>query len=186
MRHRNEGRCSARQRPSRHGFTVLEVTTVVVIIAILAVIGLGVAGHVRKRARRVQCMANLRQLHLAAEMYVQQHGTWPQIRRMEHPTPSEYASIWIDTLAPFGAQRSSWICPAVQELIRSAYAEPENARLDYVAMPFDDKPDTRHRWARQPWFIEVADVHGSGNLLIFADGSISDLKAVVRESGSGR
>jgi len=29
------------------------------------------------------------------------------------------------------------------------------------------------------WFAEVGDVHGHGNLIIFTDGSISDLKTVT-------
>ncbi len=36
-----------------------------------------------------------------------------------------------------------------------------------------------HQWPRQPWFVEAGDVHGHGNLIIFTDGSISDLKTVV-------
>jgi len=32
---------------------------------------------------------------------------------------------------------------------------------------------------RQPWFIETGDVHGHGNLVNFADGSISDLRTVT-------
>jgi hypothetical protein len=54
---------------------------------------------------------------------------------------------------------------------------PQNARLDYMPMPFDDKPTTSHQ---QPWFVETGDVHGSGNLLVFADGSIGDLKTIPR------
>jgi hypothetical protein len=31
----------------------------------------------------------------------------------------------------------------------------------------------------RPWFGEVGDVHGHGNLIIFTDGRIGDLKTVV-------
>jgi hypothetical protein len=50
---------------------------------------------------------------------------------------------------------------------------------------FDDKPTTPHQWPRQPWFAEVGDGHGHGNLIIFTDGSIGDLKTVVA-SQSGK
>jgi Biotin and Thiamin Synthesis associated domain len=74
----------------------------------------------------------------------------------------------------------SWICPTIQDLMRGPdYSRPENARLDYMPMPFDDKPTTPHQWPRQPWFVETGDVHGNGNLIIFTDGSVSDLKTVV-------
>ena len=49
-------------------------------------------------------------------------------------------------------------------------------------MPFDDKPMTPYQWPRQPWFVESADVHGQGQLIIFTDGSISDMKTVLAES----
>jgi type II secretory pathway pseudopilin PulG len=154
--------------------------TALVIIAILAVLVYGVVGHLRGRARRGQCMANLRALHTAAELHRQQHGSWPQIRRKDYADPQAHANAWIDAFTAYGVQRSTWICPSVQELVdQKDYSKPENARLDYVAMPFDDKPLTPHQWARQPWFIEVGDVHGSGNLMIFPDGSISDLKSVA-------
>jgi prepilin-type N-terminal cleavage/methylation domain-containing protein len=166
----------------RGAFTVIEVLTVVVIIAILAAIVLGVIGHLRGRAKRAQCMANLRALHVAAEVYLQQNGAWPQIRRRDFPDPADFANAWIDALASSGAERSTWICPSVQELLQSPdyYSTPEHARIDYIAMPFDDKPTTAHEWARQPWFVEVGNVHGSGNLMIFADGSIADLNSVAK------
>jgi hypothetical protein len=49
-------------------------------------------------------------------------------------------------------------------------------------MPFDDKPTTPHEWARHPWFAERHNAHGEGQLIIFADGSITDLGAVIREA----
>ena len=68
----------------------------------------------------------------------------------------------------------------MQDLLHNPdYSKPENARADYFAMPFDNKPTTPHQWPRQPWFVETADVHGNGNLIIFTDGSISDLKTVA-------
>lgn len=162
-------------------FTVLELMTVIVIIAILSAIVLGVVGWLRHRAKRVQCMTNLRQLHVAAEIYIQQNGGWPQIRRVAYPDPTDFANAWIDALGSSGPVRSTWICPSMQEMLQNPdYSERENARIDYVPMPFDDKPTTAHQWQTQPWFVEVGDVHGSGNLMIFTDGSISDLNSVVK------
>jgi type II secretory pathway pseudopilin PulG len=155
--------------------------TVIVILGILAVITLGVLGKMRGRARRAQCMTNLRNLHVGAELYVQQNGAWPHIRRTDYPNPRDFANQWIDALSPHGVQRATWICPSIQEQLQNPdYATPEEARIDYVATPFDDKPVTPHQWKTQPWFIEVGDVHGNGNLMIFTDGSISDLNTVAK------
>jgi len=43
-----------------------------------------------------------------------------------------------------------------------------------------DKPTTPHEWPRQPWFAEVGNVHGNDNIIVFTDGSISDLNTVVK------
>jgi len=88
--------------------------------------------------------------------------------------------VWIATLKPFGPSEKSWICPTIQNLMQNPdYTKSENVRVDYIATPFDDKPTTPHQWPRQPWFIETGDVHGHGNLIIFTDGSITDLRTVT-------
>ena len=83
-------------------------------------------------------------------------------------------------MKPFGPSEKSWICPTIQNLMQNPdYAKSENVRVDYIATPFDDKPTTPHQWPPQPWFIETGDVHGHGNLIIFTDGSITDLRTVT-------
>lgn len=135
----------------------------------------------RGRAQRAQCAANLRSLYIGAELYVQQNGSWPQIPISDSETAEEdYAKAWIAALAPFGPTQKTWICPTVQDLLQNPdLSNPENVRLDYYCTTFDNKPTTPHQWPRQPWFAEVGDVHGNGNLIIFTDGSISDLKTIV-------
>lgn len=137
----------------------------------------------RGRAQRVNCMANLRTLYVAAEGYIQQNGNWPQIPIPVDDSDADdaaYAAAWIAALRPFGPSEKSWICPTIQNLLGNPdYMKTENARVDYMAMPFDDKPMTPHQWPKQPWFAETGDVHGNGNLIIFTDGSISDLKTII-------
>ena len=151
------------------------------IIAILAALLLPVFSIMRARAQRVQCMANLRSLYIAAESYLQQNGSWPQIQGGDSDTAEQdEANAWIAALAPFGPTQKTWICPTIQELLQNPdLSNPENVRIDYTATPFDDKPMSPHQWSTQPWFIESADVHGHGNLIVFTDGSISDLKTVA-------
>ena len=157
----------------------------IAIVAILAVLIAGAVGHLRSRAQRVQCMANLKSLCAATELYRQQHGQWPQIvvDRSADDSGQQYAQQWIGALAPFGASAKTWICPSLQQLLGNPdYTEPDSMRVDYFAMPFDDKPTTPHEWPRQPWFIERADAHGNGVLIIFTDGSISDSTTLIREA----
>lgn len=174
--------------PGRAGFTLLELIVVAAVIAVLgSLIYVGVA-NLRERAQRAQCSANLRALAVAANNFIQQNGAWPQIPAAGPDESSEaYATAWIAALEPFGAPRKTWICPTIQgKLGNPDYLAAGNERVDYIATPFDDKPTTPHEWPRQPWFIETGDVHGYGNLMIFPDGSVSDLKTEMRNAGIGR
>jgi prepilin-type N-terminal cleavage/methylation domain-containing protein len=172
----------ANKRSIDHGFTLLEILIVVGIIAILAGLMIPVISTMRARAQRVQCTSNLRNLYIAANLYVQQNGNWPQIQIAgdSDTAQQDYAKAWVAALAPFGPTQRSWICPTIQDLLHNPdYSQPDSVRVDYYAMPFDDKPTTPYQWPRQPWFVERGDVHGNGNLIIFTDGSISDLKTIV-------
>jgi len=131
----------------------------------------------------VQCTANLKSLYSATEMFIQQYGSWPQIKQSADDSDAaeiEFAKAWIATLAPFGPSQKTWICPTLQNYLQNPdLTKNENIRIDYLATSFDDKPTTPHRWPRQPWFAEVGNMHGNGNLVIFTDGSISDLNTIA-------
>ena len=162
-------------------FSLLELIIVLVIIGILSVFLLPVLSSMRARGQRAQCMANLRSLYTATELYIQQNGSWPQIGMSDSDSAEDdYAKAWIAALAPFGPNQKTWICPTMQNLLGNPdLSVPANIRVDYAATTFDDKPMTPHQWPRQPWFAETGDVHGHGNLIIFTDGSISDLKTIA-------
>ena len=173
----------------RRGFTLLELIIVIGIIAILTVIAVPLFLNFRQRAQRVQCTANLKNLGVAANLYLQQNNDiWPQIRPAgPGASTQDFANAWIAALEPFSIPRKTWICPTIQAGLENPdYSTPDVARIDYIATPFDDKPGTSHQWPRQPWFIETGSVHGNGNLILFTDGSISDLNTVVQNTGSGQ
>jgi prepilin-type N-terminal cleavage/methylation domain-containing protein len=165
-------------------FSLLELLVVIVVIAILATLLIPVISMMKSRAQRVQCMANLRSLYAATELYVQQNGSWPQIAMSDSDSAEEdYAKAWIAALAPFGPTQKTWICPTVQQLLGNPdLSNPTNLRIDYTAMTFDDKPTTPHQWPQAPWFAEAGDVHGNGNLIVFTDGSISDLNTIAAKA----
>jgi prepilin-type N-terminal cleavage/methylation domain-containing protein len=172
----------------RHAaFTAIELLITIAVIAILVVLLFVALSSMPARAQRVQCMTNLRSLYVATESYIQQNGSWPQIPISDDDSDTaeqSYASAWIAALKPFGPSEKTWICPTVQNLLHNPdYMKAENVRIDYMSTPFDDKTMSPHQWPKQPWFIETADVHGNGNLIIFTDGSISDLNTAKSQTG---
>jgi prepilin-type N-terminal cleavage/methylation domain-containing protein len=170
----------------RAGFTLLEIATVIVVIAILLVMLVPAFDRLREKADKGTCIANLRNLYAAASAHVQQNGKWPQIDPKTILT-KKYAEEWIAALEPFGITRKNWICPSVQRVLGGPdYLKPANTRIDYLATNFDDNPYTPYRWPKQPWFAERADLHGAGPIFIFTDGTIQELRGAKRAgSGSG-
>ena len=172
-------------------FTLLELSVTIVVVAILAVLAMGVTSKLRARAQRIQCTANLRSLHVAAQLYMQEHQVWPQYRpgAQEDEDWSSFAKQWIAALAPHGPTAKTWICATRQNMLGNPdYLEEGKERIDYIPTPFDDKPTTPFdmgtpkqggQGVAVPWFSESEDVHGNGNLFIFADGSVTDLKSIV-------
>lgn len=175
--------CALHQTERDSGFTLTELVVVIGIVAVLAGLLFPAASAVRGRAQRVQCTNNLRNLYIATNLYVQQNGSWPQISMGGGGGTGfpDYARAWIAALGPFGPTQQTWICPTMQALLGNPdLRQPDNVRVDYYAMAFDEKPTSPYEWPRQPWFIETADVHGNGNQIIFTDGSVSDLKTVIK------
>lgn len=175
----------------RAAFTLLEVSVAIVIIAIIVVLAIPAIAKLRARAQRAQCTANLKSLHVATQLYMQEHQTWPQFRPggQNDSDWGDFAKQWIAALAPHGPTAKTWICPTRQNMLGNPdYLEPGKERIDYIPTPFDDKPttpfdlgtpNTAGQAVPIPWFNEAEDVHGNGNLLVFADGSVSDLKSIV-------
>ena len=166
------------------GFTLLELVTVMVVIAILAVLVIGGVQNMQARAGKLHCMMNLRNLSVAANLYVQNQGSWPQIdTNLLADDYPEFCRQWVKAFAPYNISEVNWICPTCQKALGNPdLHDPNNIRLDYTPMPFDDNPRTPYRWPLQPWFIEKNSVHGNGNLIMFTNGSIREALDLIPKS----
>lgn len=166
-----------RSRPRRHAraFTLLEVLTCIIVLAILLLMLAPVYTQIVRRMERTSCISNLKNLHVAADSYLQDHRMWPQVGT-RGVDAKVVATTWISTLQPYGLTQPNWVCPTMQkQLLNPDLSDPDNARIDYMATPFDRNPMTPMRWSTQPWFVENGDVHGNGNLLVFPDGHVQEL-----------
>ncbi len=163
--------------------TLLELLTVIVVIAILAAMLLPAFANMASRMDRAKCTMNLRSLYIGTEFYLQDRKQWPQIdpKLSGNKDSDEYARQWMTALGPYKISKESWHCPTVQKIMLGDQVgdKTPKERIDYFPTPFDDKEITPHRWAEQPWFIERGAMHGDGNLMIFPDGSIKTLGEYV-------
>jgi len=126
-------------RQNRRGFSLIEILVVIAIIAILAGILFPAFSAARGKARAVRCVANLRQLGNAFEMYASDYDElYPWARDVaDEAVPEQwsdypYWQAWIpymprlqDAMDPYIRNRELWHCPSDKgftELEDSGYA----------------------------------------------------------------
>jgi len=91
------------ERHTSRAFTLIELLVVIGIIAMLMGILLPVLGRVRRSARSVVCLANVKRLALAGVMYAQTNGAFPphRMRRENFSDPHNFVN-------KYGRDRPRW------------------------------------------------------------------------------
>jgi prepilin-type N-terminal cleavage/methylation domain-containing protein len=92
------------QRNGSQGFTLIELTVVVGVLALLAAFLLPVFSSAQKKGRETVCLSHLRQLGQAMSLYRQDYGSYPRF----------YGDL-TKALTPYIKDRRLFFCPASQE-----------------------------------------------------------------------
>lgn len=100
--------------PMPAGFTLTEIMVTLLIVAVLTAIAVPVGLSVRAKAQRTACLSNLRQIGVALESYLQDHGDimpeWQAGRRSK----SEEIPVIERELTPYATASGAAVfhCPA--------------------------------------------------------------------------
>jgi hypothetical protein len=143
---------------------------------------LPIVSYIRQRTDRANCINNLKNLTGAAQSHMLDHNRWPQFPVGSKAELKSTEEKWIKTLEPYGVTHKHWICPSVQRGLNGPdYTSDKHYRVDYWMSNFSPHPRAPYESMAQPWFVEKQDVHGNGNLVIFADGGVQPLNDLRRE-----
>jgi len=156
------------------GFTLIEVLVVIAIMAILTALFIPNVGSLVNRAEKVVCSGKLRNLWTAFSVPVADGRGWPQL-----PSDVKIGTLaeqqwWITTSSTMGLTTNDWKCPSISRALKRSTnaAQQQKFLINYLPTIFDARPTTPGKWGRMPWFTEISDIHGGGNLSVRADGSV--------------
>jgi prepilin-type N-terminal cleavage/methylation domain-containing protein len=156
------------------GLTLTELIVVIGIIGILIALVLPQVSKIQPKADEIVCMAHLRGLWLAFAPCASDSEGWPQPPAGVKPGSREEENFWLQYSSnSLGVSSNQWRCPTIERVMRSYPPPGGNAPLiHYLPTLFDSRPGTANKWIGMPWFSEIANVHGHGNLIITAQGNI--------------
>ena len=140
------------------------------ILSVLALLAVPIYENLRPRFERIVCMNNLKNLRIAFGDYA--IGGWPQVPEGVQLGSLEEQRWWLEkTGKELGLPEKAWLCPTIRRMFAR---EPEKDRplLHYLPTPFSAEPNKANQWPEMPWFIEIGDAHGQGNLLVRQNGTV--------------
>lgn len=178
MRGLRQPLCSAHR-----GFTLVEMLTVIAIIALLAAVLFPVFASSRARGRDATCVSNLKQIGMALKLYGADCG---EFLPLANNRPSEDGSPGLPAvLASYAGDTRIFRCPSdIDDMWKPVDDGGEGTSYDYalgmlnIGMPIQRQD--------RPWNMEnstcplVSDFsenwHTGGANVLFADGHVKSIK----------
>jgi len=123
----------------QRGFTLLELSTTLGVIAVLAGLFVPTLGRLRETAKRVICASNLRQIGLGVHFYAMDNGSWyPVEEQCGNPQHGLVGSLYPE----YVDQRDVFYCPSAEQV------EPYAQSPEYAGPGGDSVINTEENWRR--------------------------------------
>ena len=187
----------------RKGFTLIELLVVIAIIAILAAMLFPVFARARESARKIQCLANVKNIAIAFQMYLTDYDRFPP--REHGQAAEEYFSTepgrggggdhencnhkqhanpylrWPVVLDEYIKNRDVWRCPSAKRSGAAGWILPSYGPGGYLGY----LKSTEGQWGR---VNANCDTSGGGGPCCVAwppgwGGTVTDSIAQMREAG---
>ncbi len=156
----------------RQGFTLIELLVVIAIIAVLAALLFPVFNAARAKARDSVCASNLRQLHLAMEMYLQDHDeVFPVSYVAAFAGP--YVS-WREAVGPYVRNSSVFECPSAARQGEKYEELPPELRANYALNAWLSPPDLRGIGGASGEPVTLAAVSDASKTIMLCDAGYSN------------
>jgi hypothetical protein len=154
----------------------VELVVVVGILAILISLIFPALRSMMPRVDEVVCMSRLRGLWLKFAPCATEPEGWPQVPKGIKIGTREEQQWWLDYSSnTLGVPEKLWHCPAIDRASARAQKGDEVPLIHFLPTLFDARPGTPNKWVSMPWFSEIGNVHGKGNLVIRSDGTIGPM-----------
>lgn len=100
--------------PSRRGFTLVELLAAISLVAVLGALLITASAAARARAQTARCLANMREVGVAALLHAHEHGG--RLPSTSHHRDADGRSLsWTRTLEPYLGARFIGCCAAQTE-----------------------------------------------------------------------
>jgi len=153
-------------------FTLTETLVVVGIVAILITLLIPASQRFFAQVQEAQCKNNLHGLFVAFSHFATDSEGWPQLPQGIRIGSREEQQWWLDySKSNLDLPAKAWRCPTIDHYARAS-GNASAPLIHYLPTLFDSKPGTPNRWPEMPWFSEMGNVHGCGNLIVRKDGNV--------------